>query len=242
MFQKAFSSAGSLLLAGAAVFMMAGPGLAAGHGGGGHGGGGGGHGGGGHGGGGGGHFGGGGGRFGGAHFGGYRGGMYHGGANYGGHHYGYGRYRPYYGGYGYYDYYPYSYNTYPYVESDEDVTPSDPHGYPTVTLPASSDQAGSSAATGSDQPDANAHVTVNVPADAQVWFDDTPTTSTGPTRHFDSPPLTAGGRYSYEIRASWKENGREVTRTQKVEVTPGAHASVSFLALPNTAGQAPAVK
>jgi uncharacterized protein (TIGR03000 family) len=224
MFQKAFLSLGMLLLVGAAILVA--PGFAQARGGG-HGGGG--HGGGGHG----------GGHFGGGRSGGYRGGMYHGGSRYGGYHYGYGRYRPYYGGYGYY---PYSYNTYPYVDSDEDVTPPNPDDYPTVTLPAASDQAGSPPATGSDQPDSNAHVTVNVPADAQVWFDDTPTTSTGATRQFDSPPLTPGGRYSYEIRASWKENGREVTRTQRVEVTAGAHASVSFLALPKTAEKAPAVK
>ena len=50
---------------------------------------------------------------------------------------------------------------------------------------------------------------------AEVWFNGTPTTSTGPARQFASPPLTPGTRYSYDIRATWNENGREVTQTQQ---------------------------
>src|SRR5439155_9819742 len=86
--------------------------------------------------------------------------------------------------------------------------------------------------------DALAHVTVKVPADARLWFENTPTTSTGPVREFNSPPLTAGGRYTYEVRAAWTENGHEVTQTQKVEVTGGAYVNVTFPVAPTTTAQA----
>jgi uncharacterized protein (TIGR03000 family) len=46
-------------------------------------------------------------------------------------------------------------------------------------------------------------------------------------RQFYSPPL-APGRYSYEVRARWTENGREVNQTQQVQVTPGARVEVDF--------------
>jgi uncharacterized protein (TIGR03000 family) len=215
MFQKAVSFAGTLLLTGAAVLMMPGPGLAAGHGGGGHFGGG--------------HFAG-GGHFGGAHYGGFRGG-------YGGAHYGYGRYHRYYGGYGYYPYYGLYGSDYPY---DYDTAiPTYDSGYPGSygavapdsaygSAPAASDyQAFYPLATAPAEPDSVAHVTVKVPADAQLWFDDTLTTTTGTVRQFDTPPLAAG-KYTYDVRARWVENGHAVTQTQHVGVTPGARVEVDF--------------
>jgi uncharacterized protein (TIGR03000 family) len=233
MFQKAFSYGGMLLLAGAAVLVTPSSGQAqrGGHGGGGHFGGG--------------HFG--GTHLGGGHFGGYHGGFYRGGWNHGGYGRAYGwrgYHHPYYGVYGYYPYsygtgvygsYPYSYDTYPYVGSDlgydsgyygsyGDVTTSDSDGYASVTPPAGSYQSFYPTA----QPDARAHVTATVPADAQIWFEGVPTTSTGTVREFNSPPLTPGSQYTYEVRASWNENGHEVTQTQQVKVTAGAHVNVTF--------------
>jgi uncharacterized protein (TIGR03000 family) len=73
-----------------------------------------------------------------------------------------------------------------------------------------------------------AHVTTSVPAGAEIWIDGTKTTSTGTVRQFQSPPLTPGQPYNYEIRARWSENGHEVTQTQKVEVTAGGHVNVTF--------------
>jgi uncharacterized protein (TIGR03000 family) len=232
MLRKMVSYGGMLLLAGAAIFATPGPGRAQ-HGGGGHGGGG--------------HFS--GGSIGGGHFGGYHGGFYHGGYHSGYYHsyphYGYHRYYP---SYGYY--YP-SYGTYPYVWSSPaygsgsygsyaDVTPSYPDGYTSVTPPAASYQSFYPPAT--DQPDTSAHISVNVPAGARLWFDGTATTATGPVRAFSSPPLTPGHWYTYEVRARWDEDGHEVTQTQQVELTAGAHVNVNFPVPPKTAGQASAVK
>jgi len=181
---------------------------------------------------------GGGGHYSGTHVGGYQGavhvGGYHPGAYHSGYHYGDGRY---YGGYGYphtnygtYGYYPYLYNTYPsydsgylgsygaaplyYGDSAYGTPSSDSYQafYPPPTVIPS---------------DTSAHLTVTVPEAAEIWFDDTAMTSTGTVRQFDTPPLTSG-KHSYQIRARWRENGREATQTQRVEVTPGAQVNVSF--------------
>jgi uncharacterized protein (TIGR03000 family) len=190
-------------------------------------------------GGGGGHFGGGfgGGHFGGGHFGGGFGGV-HGGVNHGGHHHdgfdhdGFHHHRGFgyfpYGGYGYYpydSYYP-DYNYYPnydsgYYDPYVDQPPADARPYAPVTPPSTD----------------TAQVTVRVPPDAQVWFDDRLTKSTGAVREFETPPMNSGGQYSYQIKAAWKQDGRETTQTQRVQVTPGAHVTLSFPAPQKTEGQ-----
>jgi uncharacterized protein (TIGR03000 family) len=161
--------------------------------------------------------GGGGGHGGAAHFGGYRGGMYNG-ARGGGYRYGdYRRDRPYarYGSsfypYDSYGYYP-SYDTYPYLDDSSPVAPAD----------------GLSMTFQAQQQDTSAHVIVRLPADARIWFDDAAMTTKGAVRQFDSPPLVPGSRYSYNVRAQWAENGREVTQTQQVAVTAGQHVEVDF--------------
>jgi uncharacterized protein (TIGR03000 family) len=75
---------------------------------------------------------------------------------------------------------------------------------------------------------APAAVEVRVPADAKVWFQDQLTKQTGAVRRFESPPLRPGVDYSYRIRASWMEGGKEVTRDQTVSVRPNGRAVVDF--------------
>jgi uncharacterized protein (TIGR03000 family) len=247
MFQKTFSFAGILLLAGAALLVTTSPSQAQR---------------------GGGHFG--GAHFGGAHFGGaHFGGTHFGGAHFGGGHFG----RGHFGGfpglyYGFYPYYNYpSYGSYPYYNYPYDnyypySYPYDYGGsssYDYGSYPYSSPSLGSGSAyypvaPSSYQPsgtvstvtpapsDTGAHLTVNVPAGAEVWFDGTATTSTGQVRQFDSPPLKPGSRYSYEVQARWKENGQEVTQTQQVKVAAGARVNVTFPVPPETTGQPSAVK
>jgi uncharacterized protein (TIGR03000 family) len=238
MFQKMLSFTGTVLLAGAAVFLIPGVSQAQRGGGGGHGGGGGGHGGfgGGHFGGGGAHFGGGGAHFGGggARFGGggarFGGGIGRfSGAHYGRPYYGYGRHRYYYGGYGYYPYYGgYDYdslgspNDSGYTGSYEGTLP-DYLGYDFNSAPS----AGDSSSTATAEPDTIAHLTVKAPADAQIWFNGKPAATTGAVRQFNSPPLAAG-KYTYDVRARWTKNGHEVTENREVEVTPGSSVEVDF--------------
>jgi uncharacterized protein (TIGR03000 family) len=73
-----------------------------------------------------------------------------------------------------------------------------------------------------------AKVTVIVPADAEVYFDGSPTAETGSERQFTTPPLETGQNYSYQIRATWTADGDTVNRTRKVMVKAGADVRVDF--------------
>ena len=164
----------------------------------------------------------GGGGFGGDHFGGGR----FGGGEFRTYRPGYGIYGyPYYGSYGYDTYDPYYYNAYPYT-SLSPTYDSRYNGPYTASMPNEADN--SAAAAPPTLPDNMARLTVSVPADAHISVDGTPTTSTGPIRRFHSPPLTPGQHYTYNVEARWNENGHEVTQSQKVDVTAGAHPNVAF--------------
>jgi uncharacterized protein (TIGR03000 family) len=244
MFRNVFTFSSLLLLTGAVVLGTAGSGWA--RGGGGHGGGG--------------HVGG----FHGGSFGGYRGGYWGGyrGYGYGGYYprYGYNRYNVYYGGYpySYGDSEPY-YSSYPYSTSDLNtdswlspesaqpeagdafnpgpvVQPGDAvetAGYRSLYPPT-----GDGAAASARQAAAPAGVTVKVPQGAELWFDGSKTRSTGSVREFESPPLTQGRQYTYDVRARWRDNGKDVTQTRRVIVTAGTHADVEFPVRDQTAGAA----
>jgi uncharacterized protein (TIGR03000 family) len=138
-------------------------------------------------------------------------------------------YHPYYSGYGFYPYYS---GAYPdsgsylnygsgYAESPAQVTPIDPDNG-TGVAPQVLDLSPSAP---SDSP---ANLTVNVPADAEIWLGETKMASTGSVRVFYSPPLTPGRQYTYDIRAHWKDNGRDITQTQNVDVTAGGDLHVTF--------------
>jgi uncharacterized protein (TIGR03000 family) len=74
-----------------------------------------------------------------------------------------------------------------------------------------------------------AYVRLQVPQDAEVWFDGQKTQSTGPDRLYVTPPLDRSKNYSYEIKARWMENGQPVERTRTVNIQAGTQASESFL-------------
>jgi uncharacterized protein (TIGR03000 family) len=146
---------------------------------------------------------------GGAHSGGFHhGGFHHGGFHHGGRNWSYPRYYGYYPYSGYADYYPDT------SSPDWSSPPYDSGYYGSYGDVTSSD--------------ARAQITVSVPADAEIWFEGTKMTSTGSVREYQSPPLTPGSRYTYDIRARWNENEHEVTQTQQVEFTAGTHVSVKF--------------
>jgi uncharacterized protein (TIGR03000 family) len=126
-----------------------------------------------------------------------------------------------------------------------DVTPGRPSAYnrsaggyppttdlplqyqPTVRLPRT-------AAPGEN----STNIIVKVPPNAEVWFDQTKTTSSGPVREYRTPSLAPDRRYTYEVRARWEENGSEITQTQKVQFLGGSPVEVSFPTPSGTAGQA----
>lgn len=74
-----------------------------------------------------------------------------------------------------------------------------------------------------------ARVHVMVPtSDAQVTFDGHQTQQRGMERDFVTSGLQSGSNYSYMVRASWMENGRQVNREQLVQVRAGQETTVDF--------------
>lgn len=172
-----------------------------------------------------------GGGHGGGHSGHSSGGHSHGGSYHGGGHYhgGYGYYGGLriglYPGYGYssYGYSPYYYGSYPTYS----YYPSYTYSAPSVDYVA--------------PVDTTARVRVILPdPQARVWFDGAPTSQTGSDRIFSTPPLTYTA--SYQIRATWLRNGREMTREQTVTVSPGQASLVDFSKASSEAVPAPRFK
>jgi uncharacterized protein (TIGR03000 family) len=63
---------------------------------------------------------------------------------------------------------------------------------------------------------------------ARVWFDGSPTEQQGSDRLYISPPIDPNKNYTYTIKASWMENGKEVTKEQKLSVRANQQAMASF--------------
>jgi uncharacterized protein (TIGR03000 family) len=76
--------------------------------------------------------------------------------------------------------------------------------------------------------DASASLIVSVPADAKVFVNDRPTTSTGTERHYMSNGLKAGRTYSYTIRAEVVRDGQTITETKAVKLAAGRRADLAF--------------
>jgi len=231
MFRRLFSIGGALFLAGAMVFLT--PELAQAQ------------------------------RFGMSRGGGWRGGGYGGGGWYGG-----GYARGYYGGYrgGFYGSQPYygsysgsqpyygsysgyqpSYGSYyssPHYGDYGQSTWSSPQYYATPSYSVPYDQGTPSYSSGytpgaAAASNTTAHVTVRAPANARVWIGGWETPNTGAVREFDSPPLTPGKQYTYEVKAQWDQNGRMMNQTQQVDVSAGSRSEAVFpVASPGTASQA----
>jgi len=73
-----------------------------------------------------------------------------------------------------------------------------------------------------------ATVVVKVPENAQVWFDNSLTQTTGTERSYETPPLTAGTSYQYEIKARWLQDGKAVERIRNVTIRSGERSVVDF--------------
>ncbi len=74
-----------------------------------------------------------------------------------------------------------------------------------------------------------AHLTVHVPIDAELWFENVRTLQTGTARRFVSPPLLPGRSYVYDVRAVWTENGKEIAQNRRVRVSGGQQLSIDFI-------------
>ena len=80
---------------------------------------------------------------------------------------------------------------------------------------------------------------MTLPANATLWAQGKKMPGSSSTREFHTPTLETGHRYSYDFRASWKENGQTVTQNQKVIITPRSHVMVHFPVPPAKTGTTP---
>jgi uncharacterized protein (TIGR03000 family) len=77
-----------------------------------------------------------------------------------------------------------------------------------------------------------AEIDLTVPADADVWFQGIKVKQTGTVRFLVTPPLKSGRSYNYEVRATYSENGREVTTVRNLCVHAGDRLQALLIALP----------
>lgn len=72
-------------------------------------------------------------------------------------------------------------------------------------------------------------VDVRLPCpDATLWINQSKTSSTGLERTFESSRLTEGKEFRYELRASWNQDGKEVTDSRTIVVARGNSWVVDF--------------
>jgi uncharacterized protein (TIGR03000 family) len=64
-------------------------------------------------------------------------------------------------------------------------------------------------------------IVVRLPADADLWFQGTRMSLTGPERIFTTPALAQGQEYVYDVFARWYEAGREVRKRERIPVRAG---------------------
>ncbi|OYV96127.1 MAG: hypothetical protein B7Z73_01285 [Planctomycetia bacterium 21-64-5] len=82
--------------------------------------------------------------------------------------------------------------------------------------------------TGISRPSATALLTVRVPADAHVFVNGLPTTSTGTLRRYVSNGLRWGYNYTYQIRAEIVRDGQTITENKTVKLQAGDKSDVEF--------------
>jgi uncharacterized protein (TIGR03000 family) len=77
-------------------------------------------------------------------------------------------------------------------------------------------------------PEVSAAIRVNVPAEALVFVNDRPTTSTGAERSFVSRGLASGRTYSYQLRVEFTRDGEQVVENKLVRLRAGETIDLSF--------------
>jgi len=73
---------------------------------------------------------------------------------------------------------------------------------------------------------------IRVPENAQIWIDGQKTSQTGTFREFVTPPLEQGEKFTYNIKATWTENGKPVVRERQVNFYSGDRLMVNMTAPP----------
>jgi uncharacterized protein (TIGR03000 family) len=73
-----------------------------------------------------------------------------------------------------------------------------------------------------------ARLEVHLPDTAELWIDGVKSNQSGTMRAFVTPELQAGKQYAYELRATWSDQGRQVTETRRVSFRAGDKVDVDF--------------
>jgi uncharacterized protein (TIGR03000 family) len=82
-----------------------------------------------------------------------------------------------------------------------------------------------------EQPPADrAILVVRLPDGAVLTIADVVTKQTGPERTFQSPPLTPGKNYVYELKATWQEGGKAKTVVREARVSAGKRTVIELKA------------
>jgi uncharacterized protein (TIGR03000 family) len=74
----------------------------------------------------------------------------------------------------------------------------------------------------------SAQLSVKLPASAQLAIDGRPTTSTGESRQFVTPPLEQGKDFTYVLTGKMTREGKEVRAEKKVTVRAGRNTEVTL--------------
>ena len=69
---------------------------------------------------------------------------------------------------------------------------------------------------------------IRVPSSAEVTVNGEKLTATGSRRQFTSSALTSGQTYEYKVKATWTENGKEMTKERTVQGRPGRRTMVDL--------------
>jgi uncharacterized protein (TIGR03000 family) len=96
-------------------------------------------------------------------------------------------------------------------------------GFPQASVPATSESFYPSTPV-----EREVMVNVKVPANAKVTFNGTATKQAGTNRRYVSPPIAGGRGYSYDVQATWTQNGRPVTLSRRIAVRAGDVVNLSF--------------
>jgi uncharacterized protein (TIGR03000 family) len=125
-----------------------------------------------------------------------------------------------YGAYGYGSYYEAA----PVEMHDMDAQPMIDSS-PTPPVPAEAAPANPPAAPATPP---QASIRLNVPADAKVFVNDRPTTSTGESRNYVSRNLMAGRTYAYDFRVEFQRDGKPVIENKSIHLEAGKSIEMSF--------------
>jgi uncharacterized protein (TIGR03000 family) len=75
---------------------------------------------------------------------------------------------------------------------------------------------------------APARITVQLPADAKLFVDNTPCPLKSDRRSFQTPALEQGRKYYYTLRMEVERDGQTMVRSQRVVMTAGQEVNVQL--------------